>query len=145
MSPSSKHSLAFPVTDVVQSVAINYMSDDEVFSSQVKPEPATVETTHVSRKSKLNVKPEPLSAAASFSELVASDVSTLPEFARSTWGTHFLPMLYNCLGSAADPFFIEGNILKLIQEIHDYAYPDSDYQVRSNDRIFAMVSLLSFY
>ena len=132
---------------LVQSVAIHYLSDDDV-EVRVKQEPqdehATLKTTH---KSKL-VKSEPASPGtilASISKLATSDVSALPQFACTTWGTHFLPTLYNCLGTAADPFLIDTDMLKLVQEIHDVAYPYSDYQVQGNNKIFAMVSLSPFY
>lgn len=58
-----------------------------------------------------------------------SDINTLPEFAWSTWGTNFLPTLYSCLGCARDPFVLDADMIKGVQEIHDYAYPNLDYQV----------------
>jgi hypothetical protein len=87
---------------------------------------------------------EPEPEASNISGVAASDVNALPEFALSTWGTSFLPTLYNRLACAPDPFVLDADMVKVIQEIIDLVYPDSDYQVRVNDRIFTMVSLLSF-
>lgn len=80
--------------------------------------------------------------AANILGAATSDINTLPEFARSTWGNTFLPTLYDRLGRAPDPFLIDADMVKVIQEVVDLSYPDSDYQVHLGDRIFALVSLL---
>ncbi|KAI0244949.1 hypothetical protein BJV78DRAFT_1092706, partial [Lactifluus subvellereus] len=54
------------------------------------------------------------------------------------WSTTFLPTLYSRLGCASNPFVLDADMVKVIQDIIDLVYPDTDYQVRTNDRIFAM-------
>ncbi|KAF8493028.1 hypothetical protein F5888DRAFT_1806464 [Russula emetica] len=66
------------------------------------------------------------------------DISTLPEFARTNWSTHFLPTLYDCLGCSHDPFVIGSDIVKPIQAVVNTAYPGSGYRVLANDRLVVM-------
>ncbi|KAF8488593.1 hypothetical protein F5888DRAFT_1809552 [Russula emetica] len=66
------------------------------------------------------------------------DISTLPEFARTNWSTHFLPTLYDCLGCSHDPFVIGSDIVKPIQAVVNAAYPGSGYRVLANDRLVVM-------
>ncbi len=80
------------------------------------------------------------STAAEISGGSTADINTLPEFAHSTWGTTFLLTLYDGLGCARDPFVIDVDMVKVIQEVIDLTYPDSNYQVRLGDRIFTQVS-----
>jgi len=68
------------------------------------------------------------------------NVTVLPEFARSAWSTTFLPTLYARLGCSPDPFVIDADMVKVIQEIVDLVYPDIEYQVQVDDKIFTMVS-----
>jgi hypothetical protein len=70
---------------------------------------------------------------------LASDIQTLPEFARATWLSHFLPTLYSCLGCSLDPFIIGSDIIKLVQAIVNAAYPGSRYLVIANDKLVTMV------
>ena len=72
------------------------------------------------------------------------DVNSLPEFARSAWSTSFLLTLYDRLGHASNPFVIDADMVKVIQDIVDIVYPYADYEVSVDDRIFTMVSVLSF-
>jgi hypothetical protein len=69
----------------------------------------------------------------------ASDLSSLPEFARAAWSTNFLPTLYDRLGCSRDPFVIDPDMVNAVQEVVDFAYPGSGYQVRANDRLIVMV------
>ena len=92
------------------------------------------------------------SAASDISVAITttSDAGALPEFARATWSTSFLPTLYKCLACSSDPFVIGPDLVNVVQEIVNIVYPDSNYQVRSNDKIFTMVRhsflrLLRFY
>jgi hypothetical protein len=153
-------------TDVMQSVLINSASEDDSNAPPVKTsnttrhsKPAQKSNTAFGAKPRskpeseqkstiTEVKPKskPRSATETAAETAGvaatADVNTLPEFARSTWGTTFLPTLYDRLGFASDPFLIDVDMVKVIQEVVDLAYPDSDYQVRLGDRIFGQVSLL---
>jgi hypothetical protein len=74
-----------------------------------------------------------------------ADISTLPEFARMTWSTRFLPTLYDCLGCSREPFVICVNIIKPVQEVVDATYPGSGYRVIANDRLITMVSYINIY
>ena len=97
----------------------------------------TITNPKVPKVSKVKAQPETTTEA-----LVATsafDVSTLPEFARATWSTHFLPTLYDCLGCSCDPFVINADIIKSIQAVVVAAYPDSEYKVVANDRLITMV------
>jgi hypothetical protein len=69
----------------------------------------------------------------------ASDLSSLPEFACAAWSTKFLPTLYDCLGCSSNPFVINPNIVKAIQEVVDFTYPGSEYIVHANDKLVTMV------
>ena len=104
----------------------------------------TITNPKVPKVSKVKAQPETTIRAtkATTEALVATsafDVSTLPEFARATWSTHFLPMLYDCLGCSCDPFVINADIIKSIQAVVVAAYPDSEYKVVANDRLITMV------
>ena len=69
----------------------------------------------------------------------SEDLSHLPEFACSAWRTSFLPTLYALLGCSHTPFVLSNDIVKSIQDTVDYAYPDTDFLVRSGDRIYNLV------
>lgn len=87
-----------------------------------------------------NAEPEPESPTKSpASGSASSDINTLPEFAQSAWSTRFLPTLYDYLGCATDPFVLNADMVSVMQEIHDRAYPTSNHQVRATDRIYALV------
>ena len=88
-------------------------------------------------------KIERASPAASHSA-DSCDVNSLAEFAQSAWSMSFLPTLYDRLGRASNPFMIDSDMVKVIQEIVDIVYPYADYKVSVDDRIFTMVSVLSF-
>ena len=75
--------------------------------------------------------------------MAASDINTLPEFAWAAWSTTFLPTLYNCLACADNPFVLDTDMVKVIQEILYIVYPDSDYRLKVSDKMYAMVSPLS--
>ncbi|KAI0245201.1 hypothetical protein BJV78DRAFT_1140472, partial [Lactifluus subvellereus] len=62
----------------------------------------------------------------------------LPEFARAAWSTTFLPTLYDCLGCSGDPFVINSDMVKAIQEVVDFVYPGSNYQVHAGDKLINM-------
>jgi hypothetical protein len=113
-----------------------------------KPPKAKKSTTTAKPKapkvSKVKAQPEKTAKAtkATTDVLVstsASDILTLPEFARATWSTHFLPTLYDCLGCSRDPFVINSDIIKPIQAVVNAAYPGSGYRVVINDRLITMV------
>jgi hypothetical protein len=69
----------------------------------------------------------------------ASDILTLPEFAREKWSSHFLPTLYDCLGCSREPFTISADVIHPVQAVVNAAYPDSEYTVVANDKIISMV------
>jgi len=69
----------------------------------------------------------------------ASDILTLPEFARANWSSRFLPTLYNCLGCSREPFAISSDIIQPVQAVVNAAYPDSGYRVVANDKFISMV------
>ena len=83
------------------------------------------------------------SPATDVSVVMAPDTNGLPQFTRSSWSTIFLPTLYSRLGCATNPFVIGADMVKVIQEVVDLVYPDSDYRVRVNDKIFTLVRVLS--
>jgi hypothetical protein len=121
-------------------------------NSQVKPK-ATQKSTTVnpkeSKASKKKVQPvkipkdeckQPINSIANEVSIVAaSNINALPEFAQAVWGASFLPTLYDCLRCLANPFIINHDMVKAIQEVVDVEYPNSIYQVCINDRIFTMV------
>jgi hypothetical protein len=72
------------------------------------------------------------------------DPNDLPEFARSAWATTFLPTLYDCLGQSLDPFVIDGDMVKTIQELVDISYPNADYRVCVSGRIYSLVTVWLF-
>jgi hypothetical protein len=115
-----------------------------------KPEPESAILEAKSKPRSANLKapksePKIASPSADISEAATSDINTLPEFARSAWSTSFLPTLYNLLGCSDNPFMIDANMLKVIQEVLDYAYPECIYVIGVDDRIFSQVSLSSVY
>jgi hypothetical protein len=151
----------YKVADVTQAVFIdsgNEDNSDVPIPAKVKPRskphstkvpkpefehtPAVPEVKPKSKPPSANLNPklEDESPVANISGAVASNINTLPAFARSTWGNTFLPTLYDRLGCASDPFVIDIDMVKVIQEVVDLAYPDSDYQVQLGDRIFVLVS-----
>ncbi|KAF8486342.1 hypothetical protein DFH94DRAFT_614452, partial [Russula ochroleuca] len=75
----------------------------------------------------------------------ASDLSSLPEFAHAAWSTKFLPTLYDCLGCSSNPFVINPNIVKAIQEVVDFAYPGSEYIVCANDKLCRLHEKRAFF
>jgi hypothetical protein len=89
----------------------------------------------------------PTSTDLSGSLAMGSDTTGLPDFARSAWSTSFLPTLYSRLGSSSNPFVLGADMVQVIQEVVNLVYPNSDYQVRVNDRIFTLVwvSFTLFY
>jgi hypothetical protein len=116
--------------------------------SQAKAKPlkgakrSTTANFKVPKVSKVKPQPEKtIKAAKTTAEVLvaASDISTLPEFARATWSTHFLPTLYDCLGCSCDPFVINLDIIKPVQAAVVAAYPVSEYRVVANDRLITMV------
>jgi hypothetical protein len=136
--------------DSLQDVLIQSASEDESDaisrSTRVKPKPS-----QRSKASTLKAKQEPgskLHLVASDSSAAnrssvhstgSSDFNPLPEFARGAWSSSFLPTLVDRLGQSPDPFVIEADMVKVIQDIVDLVYPGVDYQVRANDYIFNMV------
>jgi hypothetical protein len=83
-------------------------------------------------------KPDVKPAKGAVSEAPSQDA--IPEFACAAWSTRFLPTLYDCLGCAADPFVMDPDMVKCIQEVVDLVHPEADYTVRLNDKIFVRVS-----
>jgi hypothetical protein len=71
------------------------------------------------------------------------NVRSLPEFAQLAWSTSFLPTLYDLLECASNPFVINADMVKVIQELVDIVYPYVEYKVIVNDRIFTMVHVSS--
>jgi hypothetical protein len=142
-------------------VAVDSASEDDVEIIPTKKSKVKPKTVKKSATTTLEVKPiaksKPRSALAVPKpklnrtspavdiSLATSDINTLPEFARSAWSTSFLPTLYSRLGSAPSPFVIDTDMVNAVQEAVEIVYPDSDYQVRLNDRIFTLVSLLPLY
>jgi hypothetical protein len=121
-------------------------SDDAPRVTKVKPKTVrkskapTLEAKLKQAKSKPHsVSSTDRASPAANSSAGNSDFNSLPEFARSAWSTSFLPTLYDRLGQSPDPFVIEADMVKAIQEMIDLAYPDTDYQVRASDKIFIMV------
>ena len=156
--------LIWKSTDGTQTVVIDSASEDDHDVIPVKTKtlvkPKSVQNPVAATldvKPILKPKPKPRSAnlnvpkakvkctspAADISQS-SSDLNTLPEFARSAWSTS-LPTLYSCLGCSPTPFVIHVDPTKGTQEVVDVVYPDSDYQVICNDRIFTLVGLLSFH
>ena len=58
-----------------------------------------------------------------------SDMTGLPDFACSAWSTSFLPTLYSRLGSSSNPFVMGADMVKVIQEVVDLVFPESDFKV----------------
>ncbi|KAH9952830.1 hypothetical protein BJV74DRAFT_715230, partial [Russula compacta] len=56
------------------------------------------------------------------------------------WATRFLPTLYMCLACSSDPFVLDPDLVKFIQGVVDITHPESNYQVRANDKLFTKVS-----
>ena len=151
------HRNVFPLrkgTNIKQFVLIHSGDEDDsdvipVKTSNLRPKPKSkpksgeqkLATSAVEPRSAKVPKPDSSSAEITSAPASSNIINTLPEFARSTWGTTFLPTLYDRLGRSPDPFVIDVDMVKVIQEVVDLAYPDSDYQVRLGDRIFAQVSL----
>jgi hypothetical protein len=109
---------------------------------------AVAKAPKVSKASKLKAQPAKTTKAGrtTMDVLVsapaaspASDISTLPEFARANWSTHFLPTLYDYLGCSCEPFTIGPDIIIPVQVVVDAAFPDSEYRVVANDRLITMV------
>jgi hypothetical protein len=127
-------------------------------SSHVRPKPTTSKQSAglkqtksaVSKtKAKLpNVKNEssPSESTANIPATIVltSDLNSLPEFARAAWSTAFLPTLYKRLACSPDPFVIDSDLVKAIQEVVNIVYPDSIYHVRFNNKIFTLVSCFFF-
>jgi len=156
----------FPIrksADVMQSVIILSASDDSDAvpvkkKTTVKPKnsqksaaitlEAKLKSNSKSKPRLANLKvPDPKierASPAASNSADSHDVNSLPEFARSAWSTSFLPTLYDRLGRASNPFVIDADMVKVIQEIVDIVYPYADYEVSVDDRIFTMVSVLSF-
>ena len=95
----------------------------------------------------------PASAAkANFKALVKGvpraltlDIDGLPDFARASWITSFLPTLYSYLSAATNPWELHAkgsNLVKTIQKIFDAVYPGSRYKVKLSDKIFTMVGCI---
>jgi hypothetical protein len=86
--------------------------------------------TKLEAKPNLNPKPKPClanlqlpnpkikhtSPAASNSG-DSHNVNSLPEFAQSAWSISFLPTLYNLLAHASNPFVIDTDMVKVIQNL----------------------------
>lgn len=53
-------------------------------------------------------------------------------------------MLYDCLGKSLIPFVIDADMLKVIQELVDLSYPNTEYEVWASSKIFSIVSVLHF-
>ena len=152
-----------PHADVTQFVAVDTASkgDDNddikiILANKSKVKPKTIKkSVTTTLKVKPTLKSNPRSASVvpkpaldhdtSLAVNISPNIDTLPEFAQSTWSTSFLPMLYSRLGSAPNPFLIDTDMVNAVQEVVDIVYPGSDYQVRVNDRIFTLVSLLPLY
>jgi hypothetical protein len=81
----------------------------------------------------------PFEAPSSHNSQRQADINTLPKFARARWSSRFLPTLYDCLGCSDNPFVINPDLLKVVQEVVDFIYPDSVYQVRVTDKFFTLV------
>jgi hypothetical protein len=71
------------------------------------------------------------------------NVNSLPEFAQLAWSISFLPILYNLLAHASDPFVINANMVKVIQNLVNIVYPYVEYKVTVNDKIFIIVHISS--
>jgi LysM repeat protein len=71
----------------------------------------------------------------------SDDFIFLPAFARAGWSTRFLPTLNHRLARALDPWDIgDGvDILVIFQGVLVKAFPGTTYEVRHNDKIYAMV------
>jgi hypothetical protein len=82
-----------------------------------------------------NPKLKHMSPATNISLVTSNSIHALPEFAQLALSTTSLPTLYSCLGSTSDPFMIDADMVKAIQEIIDLVYPDVDYTVIAICRI----------
>ncbi|KAF8488710.1 hypothetical protein F5888DRAFT_1809460 [Russula emetica] len=126
----------------------NSDSDSESEDAPTKPpakgaKKSTTADSKVLKVSKGKTQPEKTVKATKATKEVPVanppfDISTLPEFARTNWSTHFLPTLYDCLGCSHDPFVIGSDIVKPIQAVVNAAYPGSGYRVLANDRLVVM-------
>jgi hypothetical protein len=139
--------------NITQAVFMESASEGESDSisktSGIVAKPKTVQKSKTSSlEVKTNSKSKPCSieraSTPANSSSGNSDFNALPEFARSAWSTSFLPTLYDRLGQSPDPFVIDVDMVKAIQDVVDLAYPETDYQVRASDKIFNMVIALSF-
>jgi hypothetical protein len=115
--------------------------------SRVKPKRAKELPAAAPTKKFLSIKHDSTTSdsttSASTNVVKTSDIKTLPEFVRATWSSRFLPTVYNCLACSLDPFVVDIDLVKAIQEILDIVYPASGYKVRLNDKISSMVRLSS--
>ncbi|KAH9979672.1 hypothetical protein BJV74DRAFT_780142, partial [Russula compacta] len=119
-----------------------------------KPKPiihrmaATASTSAGSSKGKAlaklaKVKYEPLVVKAESIPLLLTTgtLDDLPNWAKASWSTSFLPTLYAHLSVACKPFqpYAKGsNLLVTIQEITDIVYLGSGYRVGLTDKIYTM-------
>lgn len=71
----------------------------------------------------------------------SDDFLFLPAFARAGWSSRFLPTLNHRFARALDPWDIgDGvDILVVFQGVLVKAFPGTTYEVRHNDKIYAMV------
>ncbi|KAF8495421.1 hypothetical protein F5888DRAFT_1635496 [Russula emetica] len=138
------------ITNVTQFVHIDNNSDSDSESEDAPTKPpakgakkSTTADSKALKVSKGKTQPEKTVKATKATKEVPVanppfDISTLPEFARTNWSTHFLPTLYDCLGCSHDPFVIGSDIVKPIQAVVNAAYPGSGYRVLANDRLVVM-------
>ncbi|KAF8487899.1 hypothetical protein F5888DRAFT_1639644 [Russula emetica] len=138
------------ITNVTQFVHIDNNSDSDSESEDAPTKPpakgakkSTTADSKALKVSKGKTQPEKTVKATKATKEVPVanppfDILTLPEFARTNWSTHFLPMLYDCLECSHDPFVIGSDIVKPIQAVVNAAYPGSGYRVLANDRLVVM-------
>ncbi|KAH9979671.1 hypothetical protein BJV74DRAFT_888022 [Russula compacta] len=128
--------------------------DTKKTKTEAKPKPiihrmaATASTSAGSSKGKAlaklaKVKYEPLVVKAESIPLLLTTgtLDDLPNWAKASWSTSFLPTLYAHLSVACKPFqpYAKGsNLLVTIQEITDIVYLGSGYRVGLTDKIYTM-------
>ncbi|KAH9992963.1 hypothetical protein BJV74DRAFT_713691, partial [Russula compacta] len=65
----------------------------------------------------------------------------LPDFAKARWVMSFLPTLYARLASALNPwrpYNVGSDLVDTVQEVVDFVYPGSGYEVKLGDKIYTM-------
>jgi hypothetical protein len=90
------------------------------------------------------VKSEVPISAASAGTTSRKDIDSLPDFDKARWVTSFLPTLYARLASALNPwrpYNVRSDLVDTVQEVVDFVYPGSGYEVKLGDKIYTMVSM----